>query len=59
MIVYREAASLARDLGVETRTLYALSNNLPAHYHTVLIQKADGGQRRHDAGPVCQYHRHQ
>ena len=46
MIVYREASTLARDLGVETRTLYALSNNLPAHYHTVLIQKADGGQRR-------------
>ena len=31
MIVYREAASLARDLGVEVRTLYALSNTLPAH----------------------------
>ena len=46
MIVYREAASLARDLGVEVRTLYALSNTLPAHYHTVEIPKADGGVRR-------------
>lgn len=46
MIVYREAASLARDLGVEVRTLYALSNSLPAHYHTVEIPKADGGVRR-------------
>lgn len=46
MIVYREAASLARDLGVELRTLYALSNSLPAHYHTAEIPKADGGVRR-------------
>lgn len=46
MIVYREAASLARDLGVEVRTLYALSNSLPAHYHTVEIPKPDGGVRR-------------
>lgn len=46
MIVYREAASLARDLGVEVRTLYALSNTLPAHYHTVRIPRADGGVRR-------------
>ena len=46
MIVYREASTLAKDLGVELRTLYALSNNLPAHYHTVLIPKADGGVRR-------------
>ena len=45
MIVYREAASLARDLGVEVRTLYALSNTLPVHYHTVEIPKADGGVR--------------
>lgn len=46
MIVYREAASLARDLGVEVRTLYALSNSLPAHYHTVELPKPDGGVRR-------------
>lgn len=46
MIVYREAASLARDLGVEVRTLYALSNSLPAHYHTVELPKKDGGVRR-------------
>lgn len=46
MIVYREAASLARDLGVELKTLYALSNSLPAHYHTVELPKPDGGVRR-------------
>lgn len=46
MIVYREAASLARDLGVELRTLYALSNSLPAHYHTVELSKPNGGVRR-------------
>lgn len=46
MIVYREAASLARDLGVEVRTLYALSNNLPAHYRTVELPKPGGGVRR-------------
>lgn len=46
MIVYREAASLARDLGVEVRTLYALSNSLPSHYHTVLLPKPGGGTRR-------------
>lgn len=46
MIVYREAASLARDLGVEVRTLYALSNNLPAHYHAVELPKPGGGSRR-------------
>lgn len=46
MIVYREAASLAKDLGVEVRTLYALSNSLSAHYHTVEIPKRDGGIRR-------------
>ena len=46
MIVYREAASLARDLGVKLQTLYALSNSLPAHYHTVELPKPNGGVRR-------------
>ena len=46
MIVYREAASLARDLGVDLQTLYALSNSLPAHYRSVEIPKAGGGFRR-------------
>lgn len=46
MIVYREASSLARDLGVEVQTLYALSNSLPAHYHPVELPKPDGGVRR-------------
>ena len=46
MIVYREVSSLARDLGVDLKTLYALSNNLPAHYHAVSIPKPGGGTRR-------------
>ncbi len=46
MVVYREASTLAKDLGVEAKTLYTLSNNLPAHYHTVSTPKADGGVRR-------------
>ena len=35
MIVYREAPTLASELGVGLHTLYALSNRLCAHYHTV------------------------
>ena len=46
MIIYREASTLARDLGVEAGTLYALSNSLPAHYRAVQIPKAGGGCRR-------------
>lgn len=45
MIVYREVSSLARDLGVEVQTLYALSNSLPAHYHSVELPKPSGGVR--------------
>lgn len=46
MIVYREASTLARDLGVEEGTLYALSNSLPDHYRTVRVPRAGGGSRR-------------
>ncbi|MCQ4865746.1 reverse transcriptase family protein [Pseudoflavonifractor phocaeensis] len=46
MIVYREAPTLARDLGVGLHTLYALSNRLCAHYHTVELTKPNGGVRR-------------
>lgn len=46
MIVYREASTLAKDLGVPIKTLYALSNSLPAHYRTVLIPRQGGGRRQ-------------
>lgn len=45
MIVYREAPTLAKDLGIPLNTLYAVSNSLPAHYHTVRIPKPGGGER--------------
>lgn len=46
MVVYREASTLAVDLGVSVKTLYALSNSLPSHYRTVLLPKGDGGFRQ-------------
>lgn len=45
-IVYREVSSLARDLGVPARTLYAVSNSLPRHYRQAELPKRDGGVRR-------------
>lgn len=45
MIVYREAETLARDLGFSVRTLYAVSNDLPRHYRTVELPKGDGTVR--------------
>ena len=45
MIVYRELSSLERDLGVPASTLYAVSNALERHYHTVSLPKPDGGCR--------------
>ena len=45
MIVYRELSSLERDLGVPASTLYAVSNALEKHYHTVSLPKPDGGCR--------------
>ena len=44
-IVYREASTLARDLGIPLQTLYAVSNRLDAHYHSVRIPKRGGGIR--------------
>ena len=46
MIVYRELSTLAGDLGVSGRTLYAVSNSLPKHYRTVELPKGDGAVRR-------------
>lgn len=44
-IVYREASTLARDLGIPLDILYAVSNRLDAHYHTAVLSKRDGGTR--------------
>ena len=46
MIVYKELASVERDLGFPARTLYALSHNLDKHYHTAFIPKSDGSRRK-------------
>ena len=45
MIVYRELSSLEQDLGIHTRTLYAVSNNLSKHYRKVKLPKKSGGYR--------------
>ena len=45
MIVYREAKTLARDLGFSIQTLYAVSNSLPRHYHSAELPKRDGTVR--------------
>lgn len=45
MIVYRELASVERDLGIPAKTLYAVSNSLGKHYRTVRIPKEDGTSR--------------
>lgn len=45
MIVYRELSSLEKDLGFQTKTLYAVSNNLRKHYHNVELPKKSGGTR--------------
>ena len=45
MIVYRELSSLERDLGISTKTLYAVSNNISKHYHKAKLPKKNGGYR--------------
>ena len=45
MIVYRELSSLERDLGIRASTLYAVSNTVERHYHTVSLPKRDGSCR--------------
>lgn len=45
MIVYRELRSIEKDLGFDAKTLYGLSNNIPAHYHKEFIPKSDGTKR--------------
>ncbi len=45
MIVYRELATLAKDLGISSRTLYAVSNSLSDHYIKTEIPKKDGTSR--------------
>lgn len=46
MIVYKELASIERDLGFSAKTLYGLSNHIEKHYHNVLIPKRDGSKRK-------------
>lgn len=46
MIIYREVSTLAFDLGIPVKTLYAVSNSVGRHYHTVQLAKRDGGFRR-------------
>ena len=45
MIVYTELSSLEIDLGISVKTLYAMSNNISAHYHNKSIPKSDGSLR--------------
>ena len=45
MIVYRELSSLEQDLGINAKTLYAVSNNLRKHYHKANLPKKNGGYR--------------
>lgn len=46
MIIYREVSTLAFDLGIPVKTLYAVSNSVDRHYHTSLLPKRGGGFRR-------------
>ena len=45
MIVYRELASVERDLGISLKTLYSVSNHIDSHYREVQIPKKDGSFR--------------
>ena len=45
MIIYRELSSLERDLGINAKTLYAVSNNLSKHYRKAKLPKKNGGFR--------------
>ncbi|MBR0385993.1 MAG: RNA-directed DNA polymerase, partial [Erysipelotrichaceae bacterium] len=45
MIIYRELASLVRDLGFSAHTLYALSNTADRHFHRVTLDKGNGEAR--------------
>ena len=46
MTVYFELSSIEEDLGFPAKTLYALTNNIEKHYHSVSVPKRDGGSRR-------------
>ena len=45
MIIYNELSSIEADLGIPITTLYAVSNNLAAHYRKITIPKRSGGTR--------------
>ncbi|MBR4461253.1 MAG: RNA-directed DNA polymerase [Erysipelotrichaceae bacterium] len=42
---YFELETLEKDLNVHAKTLYGLSNNINAHYHSRIIKKSNGGDR--------------
>ncbi len=46
MVVYKELASIEKDLGFSSKTLYGLSNKLEKHYRNVFIPKSDGSKRK-------------
>ena len=45
MIVYRELASLTRDLSFSTRTLYSVSRRIDKHYRPASLPKKNGERR--------------
>ena len=45
MILYNELSSIETDLGIPLTTLYAVSNNISAHYRSVTVPKKSGGTR--------------
>ena len=45
MIVYTEFKSIEKDLGIPLKTLFAVSNNLSAHYKKVQLPKKNGSFR--------------
>lgn len=45
MIVYKEFASIERELGFSAKTLYGISNNIDKHYRKIRIPKRDGDFR--------------
>ncbi len=45
MIVYKELATLEKELGYSAKQLYGLSNSITKHYKTVKIPKRNGKER--------------
>lgn len=45
MIIYRELSSLERDLEIDAKTLYGVSNHIARHYHRIEVPKKNGALR--------------